>query len=358
MSYTNGLDNPELYFQVKLYTGNNSSQSITLDGDEDMQPDWTWIKSRSGSSRDHLLFDAIRTPTKFLKSNSNSAEATASDTLTAFATDGFNVGANGGVNDNGETYASWNWKAGGSTSSNSDGDITSTVSVNTTAGFSIVSYTGNETTLQTVGHGLGVIPKWIIVKNRSTAGAWMIYHESLGVSSGTIQRFIQLDNTNAQNNGGSGDFPTAPTNSVFGIGNFQTMNKSGDSIIAYCFAEKKSYSKFGSYTGNGSTDGTFVYTGFRPAFTIFKRSSGTGGWLIHDNKRSESGGGNPLRKYLVAQTSGAEGTDDFFTIDHLSNGFKLRATDGESNASGSTYIYMSFAENPFVTSTGIPTTAR
>ena len=354
MAYTT-INKSTDYFNTKLYTGNNSTQSITGVGH---QPDFTWIKSRSGSSRDHLLFDVIRTPTKFLKSNSNSGEATAADTLTAFDSDGFSVGSNGGVNDNGETYASWNWKAGtGQGSSNTDGSINTTyTSVNTTAGFSISKYTGTSATA-TVGHGLGVVPQIVLIKCTSRTENWTMYHKSLNASgAGT---YIYLNNTDAAAGGGSNTSlfnNTAPTSSVFSLGADGATNDT-QTYMAYCFAEKTGYSKFGKYTGTGSADGPFIYTGFKPAFVIFKRTSGTGGWIIHDNKRSESNGGNPLRKYLAAHNNSAEGTDDYFTIDIVSNGFKLRSTDGESNSSGETYVYMAFGQS-LVGSNNVPCTAR
>ena len=354
MAYTT-IDDPTKYFNTVLYTGNNTDgNSVTGIG---FQPDWCWFKIKS-STGSHALVDAVRGTSKTLRTDGNDTEFTSSSgtDFKSFDSDGFtvdNVELFASYNNNGFSIVTWNWLGANGTASNSNGSITSTVSANTTAGFSIVSYTGNATTTQTVGHGLGVSPKWIIVKNRSTAGAWMVYHESLGVSSGTIQRFIQLNNSNAQNSGGSGDFPTAPTSSVFGIGNFETMNKSGDSIIAYCFAEKKGYSKFGKYTGNGNSDGSFIYLGFRPAWVMHKRADTTNNWIIQDNKRNGFNADNPI---LKANLNDAE--QAVHEMDFVSNGFKVRTTGAGSNDSGGTYIYMAFAESPFVNSNGVPNNAR
>ena len=364
MAYTT-IDKPDDYFNTKLYTGTGSSHAITGVG---FAPNWVWIKHRN-EANPHKIFDTVRGVGKSLKSNSTDTEASNEENgyVSAFGSDGFTlVGgstSSNDVNKSSGSYVAWNWKAGTSFSNSAGANsatIASTGSVNTDAGFSIISYTGNGNDDDTakIAHGLGVAANMIIVKCRNAAGGWQTSSTSLGFNN-----VLQLNATDAQASGtyAFGRTGVAPTSTVFTVsatsgGNHTNTNN--NTYIAYCFAEKQGYSKFGSYTGNGSTDGTFIYTGFRPAFTIFKRSSGTGGWLIHDNKRSESDGNNTLRKYLVAQTAGAEGTDDFFTIDHLSNGFKLRATDAESNASGSTYIYMAFAENPFVTSTGVPATAR
>ena len=349
MAYTT-IDKPTDYFNTKIYTGNGvnstDSQSITGVG---FQPNWVWIKNRDTTNW-HILSDSVRGGNKVLYTNRTDAERSDVDWyLQTFDSDGFTVGYSGDTNGNGNSLVSWNWLAGGSASSNSDGSITSSVSANTTAGFSIVSYTGTGANA-TVGHGLGVAPKMIIVKNRSTAGNWPVFHETQG---GTKIQWLNLTNATATESGWWNN--TDPTSSVFSIGTQNDLNKSSDNIIAYCFAEKKGYSKFGSYTGNGNADGTFVYTGFKPAWLLYKRSDDSTGrdWQIYDNKRSTH---NELNKRLRANTSDAETTST--GIDFTSNGFKLRTSDGNYNASGANYIYMAFAENPFVTSTGIPTTAR
>jgi hypothetical protein len=341
MAYTT-IDDPGLYFNTKLYTGTGSSLANTGVG---FQPDLVWIKGRSGAT-EHVLTDSVRGVTKELSSNDTGAEETVAQGLTAFGSDGFTVGTDGSYNTSSATYASWNFKAGGTASSNTDGSITSSVSANTTSGFSIVSYTGAGGA-STVGHGLGVAPKMIIVKNRSSAQHWQVYHISTGNTKSS-----QLSGTGASDTASTYWNDTSPTSTVFSVGTGTPTNGSGNSIIAYCFAEKQGYSKFGSYTGNGDADGTFVYTGFKPAFIIVKSATEARNWRLWDNKRSTY---NLTDKILYPDLSNAEATGDS-EIDMLSNGFKLRKTS--DNTSGETYIYMAFAENPFVTSTGVPATAR
>jgi hypothetical protein len=343
MAYTE-IDRSDLYFNTKLYTGNGSTQSINGIG---FQPDWVWIKERNNVA-DHKLYDAVRGATKVLESSNTGAEGTDVNGLTAFDSDGFSLGSSGSNNGSGDTYASWNWKAGGTASSNTDGSITSTVSANTTSGFSIVSYTGTGANA-TVGHGLGVAPAMIITKDRDSGGSgyWGVYHQSLGNTKALFLNVTNAAGTNIAywNN-------TSPTTSVFSLGDGSTSNVSSENHIAYCFAEKKGFSKFGSYTGNGSTgDGTFVYTGFKPAWLMIKRTDTGDNWPIEDNKRNPS---NLNRNFLLADTNGAEGTVDL--RDFLSNGFKIRGS--AQNNSGGTFIYMAFASEPFTTSTGIPCTAR
>ena len=285
--------------------------------------------------------------TKRLKSDSAGAETTQSNGVTAFGTDGFTVGDHGGVNGNGNNIASWNWKANGAGSANTDGTISSTVSANTTAGFSIVSYTGNSTSGATVGHGLGAIPKWIIVKALNTTDNWEVYHASLGA-----EKYIELNLTAAQGDSTAIWNDTEPTSSVFSIGNNSGVNTNGNPYIAYCFAEKQGFSKFGSYVGNQSADGTFVYTGFKPAFVLSKDTTGVGeSWFIHDNKRNSF---NPTNTYLRPNLSNGDGTAHHY--DFHSNGFKNRYAGGSLNSSGRTYIYMAFAEQPLVGDN--PATAR
>ena len=345
MAYTS-IDDPTLYFNTKLYTGNGSTNAITGVG---FQPDWTICKARSYNDS-HFVFDAVRGATKHLQTNSTSAEVTNANSLTAFGTDGFTLGSDGGANSNGDTYASWNWLASNTTASNTDGSITSTVSANTTSGFSIVTWTGTGANA-TVGHGLGVAPKMVIIKNRSDGYDWIIYNQNIGNTG-----FLRLNTTAAYDTGINMFQNTDSTSSFFSISSHGAVNTSGNNFIAYCFAEKKGYSKFGSYTGNGSTDGTFVYTGFKPAFLIRKRTDSAVAWYLHDNKRD---GYNVTQKWFSPNDSDAESTTQVeLRVDFLSNGFKMRDPNGAANASGGTYIYMAFASNPFVTSTGIPTTAR
>ena len=348
MSYTNGLDKPTDYFNTKLYTGNGSTQSITGVG---FQPDWVWIKERSSTSS-HALFDAIRGATIKLSSNNTDADNTSTADLTSFDSDGFTNGDSGAVNESGQTYASWNWLASNTTASNTDGSITSTVSANTTSGFSIVSYTGNGSAGATIGHGLGgVVPNVIIAKKLNNTSNWSVYHSGIGNFAKTLSL-----NTTSGTTTDSGVWDNVPTSSTFLVGSDNTTNANGDNYIAYCFAEKKGFSKFGSYTGNGSTDGTFIYTGFKIAFYLWKRIDSAGEWFIVDNKRDTE---NITEVSLKPNTSEAESIGNGYNgVDFLSNGVKVRQANSDINNSSGTYIYMAFAENPFVTSTGIPTTAR
>ena len=342
MAYSS-IAKPTDHFNTVLHTGNGGTQSITGVG---FQPDWVWIKRRNGSES-HALFDVIRAVTKQLASNSGDAEETVATSLTSFDSDGFSLGSYSRVNASSDTYASWNWKAGGSASSNSDGSITSTVSANTTAGFSIVSYTGTGS-VATVGHGLGAVPKMIFFKDRETAVDWGVYAEPIG---NTKEMYLSTNDGAGTNSGAFNN--TTPTSSVFTIGTSSRYNPSSKGVIAYCFADVKGYLKIGSYTGNGNADGTFVYTGFKPAFILVKDSTGSGNnWFIWDNKRD---GYNVVNRYLRPNLANVEGY--YEAIDILSNGFKNRNTSGSANGS-QTYIYMAFAESPFVNSKGVPTTAR
>jgi hypothetical protein len=347
MAYTT-IKKPSDYFNTVLYTGNYSTQSIT---GVNFQPDLVWIKSRS-SAESHVLTDVIRGTGGNLYTNANSAEDTGVTTgVTSFDSDGFSLGANNGFNSSGNTFASWNWKANGTGVSNTDGSITSTVSANTTSGFSIVSWTGTGSAL-TVGHGLGETPKMIIVKNRSSSlTTWQVYHHKLSSTPETSYIYLQLTQGARHNYPGFWN-STAPTSSFFNIGTDGDVNTSGENMIAYCFAEKKGFSKFGSYTGNGSTDGTFIYTGFKPAFVIQKQSSADGeSWMMKDNKRET---GNQTDANLYPNATNVEG--DTNGIDLLSNGFKCRTSSAGSNTSGATYIYIAFAEEPLVGDN--PATAR
>jgi hypothetical protein len=346
MAYTT-INKSTDYFNTKLYAGNSSTQSITGVG---FQPDWVWIKDRDNSSRWHFVFDAVRGVNQRLVPNETSAEYT-STSLTAFDSDGFSLADQVNVNNNGNNYVAWNWKANGQGSSNTDGSINTTyTSVNATAGFSISKYTGTGANA-TVGHGLGAVPKWIIVKRLDSGTTnWQVYHSSMGA-----EKYIQLNTTSGQNDSDVLWNDTEPTNQVFSLGNYSHINNSGSPHIAYCFAEKTGYSKFSSYTGNGNVDSPFIYTGFKPAWIMIKKtSSGTGrGWFIFDNKRI---GYNPKNYVLEANDTAADGTND--RIPSSPNGFKLRTTDLILNESGVNYIYMAFAEAPIVGTNNIPATAR
>jgi hypothetical protein len=352
MAYTT-INKGSSYFNPVLYTGDGTtSRSVTGVG---FKPDWVWVKGRS-TSYYHGLWDAVRTNKSALYSNATDAEdTTTGGTLGSFNSDGFTTpSVSGGfINNSGTTYVAWNWLANNTSgSSNTSGSITSTVAANTTSGFSIVSYTGTRTPTanQSIGHGLGAVPSMMIVKNRTTGTrGWRVYHKSLG----SPDKELILNSTAAVGTDTATWQNTTPTSSLFYVGASGETNNIGDNFIAYCFAEVKGYSKFGSYTGNGSADGTFVYTGFKPAFVICKSSSNAFSWVMHDSKRP---GYNATNLYLYAQATNTEGSD--IPHDFVSNGFKIRSTFSDTNGSGMTYIYMAFAENPFVTSGGIPVTAR
>jgi hypothetical protein len=320
------------YFNPVLYTGTGSSLGVTGVG---FQPDLVWIKGRSGAT-DHGWYDAVRGVQKQLESNTTTAETTETTGLTAFGSDGFTVGALAQLNTNTATYVAWNWKANGAGSSNTAGTITSTVSANTTSGFSIVKYTGNATTSQTVGHGLGVAPAMVIIKSLGIQ-VWNV--SFLSIADGN--NILQLQSTAAVGTGSGLNITKNAT--TFGIGSDAQVNGSGTNYVAYCFAPVAGYSAFGSYTGNASADGPFIYTGFRPEFVMIKCSSTTGDWVMQDVARSPY---NVSTNYLVANASTAEQTGQL--LDFVSNGFKIRvAVSGAMNSSGVTYIYAAFAENPF-----------
>jgi hypothetical protein len=343
------INKPTDYFNTILWSGNSSTNALTGVG---FQPDWVWVKERSSISN-HQTYDAVRGTTKQLEPNNSGAEGTISTGITSFDTDGFTVGNNSDLNSSGETYVGFNWKASNATAvSNTDGSITSNVSPNTTAGFSIVTFTANGTAGATIGHGLGVAPSMIILKDRSSASHnWFIYHKSLGAT-----KYLRLDETDGANTLTAIWNDTEPTSSVFTLGDNANVNTNTNNIVAYCFAEKKGYSKFGSYTGNGNADGSFIFTGFKPAWVMVKKSSGTNAWLIHDIKRSPL---NAMDNQLFANTNGAEDTTSTNNnFDFLSNGFKARNTGDAYNGSGGTYIYMAFAEQPLVGTNNIPATAR
>jgi hypothetical protein len=327
------------FFDTSLYTGNAGALTVTNSG---FQPDWLWIKRRDASGPYHNVFDSVRGVNKILFPNVTDAEFTSAAYLTSFNSGGFTLGAGDtGTNANAALYVGWQWKANGSGSSNTAGSITSTVSANTTSGFSVVTYTGTGTTA-TIGHGLGVAPSMVIVKSRSTpastyAARWSTYHISLGNT-----KVIRLESTEAAATASYWN-NTTPTSAVFSVdGDIYGANVSGVTYVAYCFAEVAGYSKFGSYTGNGSADGPFVFTGFRPAYVMFKRTDASSNWYVFDVARNTS---NVMSSFLLPNDPLAE--TSVVGIDFLSNGFKQRGTAADYNASGGTFIYMAFATNPF-----------
>ena len=333
LPYSSIVDGSE-YFSTVLYTGNGTSQSIT---GVNFQPDFTWIKQRS-STEWHILSDVIRGTDKQLFSNSTNAEQTNSTFLTSYNTDGFTVGTSTGTNGSGSTYVAWNWKANGTAVSNTDGTITSSVSANTTAGFSVVTYTGNTTAGATIGHGLGSAPNMIIIKDRDTVDNWAVYHSSLG--GGNASLF--LETTTAVSASLNMWNSTAPSSLVITLGDRDEVNRA-TAHVAYCFADVEGYSKINSYTGNGSTDGPFIYTGFRPAWIMLRDSTNVQNWIVLDTARNTY---NAPASYLLPNSSGAEGTLDP-GVDVLSNGFKMRTANSGWNTSSAVMIYMAFAENPF-----------
>jgi hypothetical protein len=329
MAYTT-IDDPTIYFNTITYTGDNTDRSFTGVG---FQPDWVWVKARNNTTW-HMLFDAVRGAgvEKELHSNSTQAEGASDNVaygyINSFDTDGFSTidgtSSSDALNESGKTYVAWNWKAGGSASSNSDGDVTASVSANTTAGFSIVKFTSSSSSgAMTVGHGLGATPQVVIVKDTDAVANY------------------------------SGLWGAGMTSSLIGIGVGVAVDAS-ESDIAYCFAEKQGYSKFGRYDGNGNADGPFIYTGFKPAWLMVKGYAGTDDWIMMDNKRS---GFNSENEYLDANNNSVE-SDGSGNIDFLSNGFKIKSTFSSLNYSTGEYAYMAFAESPFVNSNGVPNNAR
>ena len=344
------INKPSDYFQTKLYTGNGTdNHAIT---GLNFSPNWTWIKNRGTAH--HMLYDSVRGATKAIFSHLTSAENTSSGHLKSFDSDGFTLGDNSGTgstNGNTETYFAHNWKAGGTASSNTDGSITSSVSASTASGFSIVSYVGTGATA-TVGHGLGAVPKMIIVKDRDASANWNTYHVEVGNA-----KTVQLNTSNAESSTSSWN-STTPTSSVFSLGAVGAVNTSGNNYIAYCFAEKKGFSRIGSYYGNNSTDGTFVNTMMKPAFTLIKNASGAFDWLMQDSTRQADANfiGNPVNILNQANANNSESNASTRSVDYLSNGFKIRNTSGAWNTSGNKFIYISFAEQPLVGTNNIPST--
>ena len=358
MAYSD-IKDPSAYFQALTYTGNGTTtNNVTNTGNSNLQPDWVWIKQRS-ATQDHVVTDSSRDgevasgTNLVLTPNTNEAEASSTGFGINYATNGINFDAAWAkVNSSGQTYVAWQWKAnGGTTSSNTAGTITSTVQVNQDAGFSIVTYTGNATNNATVGHGLGVAPSMIIIKDLTDGSVWGVWHKDLTDAG---YRLTLSTNAAPSNDSGfmGGGNRTLPTSSVFSLGGGGGGNGT-NAYIAYCFAEKQGYSKFGKYVGNGNANGPFVYTGFKPAFLMMKRTDSTGNWVMFDNKRDTH---NVTKHRLFPNLTNADNTTRNY-IDLLSNGFKMRDTDVDHNANTATIIYMTFAENPFVAG-GIPTTAR
>ena len=329
MAYTT-IDDPEAYFQVQLYTGTGSSLAVTLDGDTDMQPDFVWAKNR-GQAEGHNLFDSVRGVTKFMKTNNTDTEGTGAETLKSFDSDGFTVGTDADMNTSNEKNVAWCWKE------------------SATAGFDILIYTGNETA-RTISHSLSAVPHMMIIKNRGTTGNWAVYHLGLGSNN----KRLELDGNAASDTGTSVWNDTDPTSSVFSVGNNDRItNGNTMTYVGYLFAPKQGFSKFGSYTGNGNADGPFIYTGFRPAWVMFKPDA-SADWTIVDNKRNTV---NPVADNTLNANLQAAEHDGSMDTDFCSNGFKIRNANTDNNNSG-LIVYAAFAEAPFVNSNGVPCNAR
>ena len=332
------IDDSEAYFQVKLYTGNNTAigsggLANTFDGDTDMSPNLVWIKARA-DTESHKLYDSVRGVTKDLESDLNTAENTNTEGLTAFGSDGFTIGNYSSINASTQTYVAWCWKE------------------SATAGFDIVSYTGNDT-VRTISHSLSAVPKVIMPKARSTSGyEWRLYHA--GNTSAPETDYLVLNDTSATTDAANAWNDTAPTSSVFTVGTGSVVNRTDSTYVYYLFSGKQGFSKFGGFTGNGNADGPFIHLGFRPAFFLLKKSSATDPWVIFDNKRAPY---NYFDKLIYPDSneaeSGAAERGDF-----LSNGVKFKSNHTYFNGSGITYVYMAFAEAPFVNSNGVPCNAR
>ena len=336
MAYTT-IPKSSDYMTASIWTGNGTKITTGF------SPDLIWFKARNAVSYAGIL-NAITGYDKYLQSFSTDAETTSAGMMVTDST-GYTPGSVLSSN----SYVGWSWKANGAGVSNTSGSITSTVSASATSGFSIVSYTGNQTSGATVAHGLGSKPAMMIFKERNGTTSWVVYHHKN--TSAPATEYLQLNSSNA-----TGDYAgyfndTEPTSSVFTLGNDTGINQSGDTYIAYCFAEKQGYSKFGSYIGNGNADGTFVYLGFKPAFVMAKSSTSVTEWHMADTARRPN---NPNDVYLAASSSAAESTSN--GVDFLSNGIKINTSQGGWNQSGATFIYMAFAEEPLVGDN--PATAR
>tara|TARA_A100001011_G_scaffold380906_1_gene448793 strand:+ start:505 stop:1578 length:1074 start_codon:yes stop_codon:yes gene_type:complete len=355
MAYTT-VNKSTDHFRTKLHAGTGSAQSITYNESTNMTPDFIWVKRRDATMA-HRLIDSVRGNTKFLESNSSAAESTDAAVISGFATNGFSVGDDTSVNASGGKYISWNWKGGGASSSNSNGSITSTVSANTTSGFSIVKFTATGSAA-TIGHGLGVAPAMIWVKRTSSTADWQVYHKDLGAT-----KYLELSQTQAVGTDSGRFNNTEPTSTVFSIGGEWN---NGSELIAYCFGEVQGFSRIKSYVGNGNSnnDGKFVYTGFKPAWVMIKASGLDQNWFMYDNKRTPKGvpeiyditgeGMNVLNNYIYADSTGAEATGN--KIDFLSNGFKVRSTSAGLNQNAANYVILAFASQPLVGSNNIPAT--
>ena len=333
MAFTT-IDDPSAYFKVQLYTGDGSTQAITFDDtDTDMQPDLVWLKDRATSEASHKLYDSVRGTTKYLAANNDGAEGTESG-VTAFGSDGFTIGSAAGTNADTVAFVSFCWKE------------------TADAGFDIVSYTGNGSA-RTISHSLSAVPKMYLIKNLGEADSWQVYHA--GNTSAPETDFLQLNENGATTDSAARFNDTAPTSSVFSVGDHVTVNKNTINYIAYLFADKQGYSKFGSYEGNGNADGPFIYTNFPVAWVMFKNTGASQSWYIYDIKRRTF---NPLNTFVKADTNQPDSTSGVNLFDVCANGIKIRGDGSVINSDGVTYVYMAFADAPFVNSKGVPCNAK
>ena len=344
------IDDPEKYFQTVTYTGNGSTQSITLPGDSDMQPDMVWFKRRDDTDQ-AKIHDSVRGVDKRLIPSATSAEADDDDVVTAFNSDGFSLGDDDSSNASSASHVAWCWKANGSGGAQTDGDIDTVRSTNTTSLFTVATYTASGTTGDTIGHGLGVKPALYIIKSRDEARHWRVYHHKN--TSAPETEFLGLNVTNATEDDAGMTNDTAPTTSLITLGSMIELNTSGEDYVMYAWGEVQGFSKFGSYEGNSDADGPFVYTGFRPAMIIVKNIDRSEAWKIWDNKRDTY---NVAEHTINLDAATAENATAAQKIDILSNGFKIRGTSTEYNHS--TMVYAAWAEAPFVNSNGVPCNAR
>ena len=361
MAYTT-IDDPSEYFTTTLYVGNATARSITNDANAgDFQPDWLWVKVRNNGNNNRW-FDSSRGVNLDFVSNLTQADSDSSDRCTAFNSNGFSIGDNGEVNSNTHNIVAWQWKCNAGTTATNDasstgvGSIDSVIQANTTAGFSMVTYTGNGTEGASWAHGLGVAPDLVIVKGRTNTDNWAVFN---GTST-TTSRSLHLETTQAEIPVSSYNFwnlywdETRPSSTVVTLGVDAKVNGNNINFMAYCFASIPGYSKIGKYVGNGNAEGAYIPTGFKPAWVLAKRTDSANSWVILDNKRNTS---NAVTNYLQPNAADVEGTSGL-DIDFLSNGFKWRTTSAAVNANNGRYLYYAIAENPFVSSTGTPTTAR
>jgi len=353
MSYNNGLDRPTDYFRAKTYTGNDSGQSITFDESDNMQPDWVWIKSRTDTNS-HNLWDSVRGVNKYLEADTTKVQTTVSNGVTAFDSNGFTVGNRDAINDNGLNFTSWSWKAGSTGSGTTTGSGTGkafSYSVSTTSGFSIVKYVGNGSSGHTIPHQLGVIPQMVAIKNLDDGHSWRI-----GFTAKGFANYFAFNNNDASAANSVMFNNTDPTSSVFTLGSDGSTNANNENFIAYVFANVQGYQLIDQYVGNGNVDGVYVYCGFQPAYVWCKCTTTARNWNARDTKVNPF---NVTESFLELNGSTAEQTDaGYSSIDILSNGFKHRGVGGDTNVDGAHYMFYAVAKHPFVTSSGVPTTAR